>query len=66
MLGNLWLIFFSFFFLDASCKDDNTWKDDKYGDGLGYCAVMTSNWCKNFGDYSNEAQTACPKTCGCC
>ena len=51
---------------ESSCKDDPTWNDAKYGDGLGKCVDMTSDWCQLHGDYSLEAQRACPKTCKVC
>jgi len=51
------------------CVDDLTWTDHKYGgDGTGDCAEMRlhPDWCTEYGDYSLEAQRACPVACGVC
>jgi len=57
----------------APCADDPTWTDRKYGDynasGVySYCAdvALHPSWCTDYGDYSTEAQSACPVACGAC
>ena len=51
---------------DIGCEDDIDWTDFKYGDGKASCMDMTYDWCTNYGEYSHEAQRACPLTCGLC
>ena len=53
-------------FCTETCEDDPNWLDDKFGDGTGGCAHMTTDWCQKYGDYASEAKCACPKTCGVC
>jgi len=48
------------------CQDDETWTDFLYGDATSKCIDLTDDWCKNYGDYSTDAQLACPKSCGLC
>ena len=51
----------------VGCQDDPRWRDSKYGgDGNARCIDLTLDWCNNHGQYSKEAQRACPASCGLC
>ena len=51
----------------VGCQDDPYWRDSKYGgDGNARCIDLTLDWCNNHGQYSKEAQRACPASCGLC
>ena len=51
----------------VGCQDDPYWRDSKYGgDGNARCIDLTLDWCNNHGEYSKEAQRACPASCGLC
>ena len=58
-----WVCMLSF----VGCQDDPYWRDSKYGgDGNARCIDLTLDWCNNHGQYSKEAQRACPASCGLC
>ena len=49
------------------CEDDPNWRDSLHGgDGTAGCVDMIRDWCENYGNYSDAAKEACPKTCGVC
>lgn len=52
--------------VESGCKDDHNWLDSKYGDGTTGCIDLTLDWCNNHGEFSKEAQRACPVSCGRC
>jgi hypothetical protein len=56
-----------------ACRDDDDWVDDLFGSGTAGCnsgesggVVNNREWCSGQGDYSADAQLACPKACGVC
>mmetsp|Transcript_10070 Transcript_10070/g.16828 ORF Transcript_10070/g.16828 Transcript_10070/m.16828 type:complete len:936 (-) Transcript_10070:368-3175(-) len=57
----------------VGCLDDDTWLDSEYGYGGAGCnsgaqggVAANPTWCTDYGDYSTEAQRACPAACGLC
>ena len=56
-------------FFAGSCQDDPLWRDSKHGgSGESSCKDVqeNTNWCVEFGLYSDDVSSGCPRSCETC